>query len=53
MNYILTDKQPKLPLKYFEEIAAIPHGSGNEAAISAFIADTAARLGLYVRVYKP
>ena len=50
MNYILTDKQPKLPLKYFEEIAAIPHGSGNEAAISAFIADTAARLGLYVRV---
>ena len=50
MNYILTDKQPKLPLKYFEEIAAIPHGSGNEAAISSFIADTAARLGLYVRV---
>ena len=50
MNYILTDKQPKLPLKYFEEIAAIPHGSGNEAAISSYIADTAARLGLYVRV---
>ena len=24
MNYILTDKEPKLPLKYFEDISAIP-----------------------------
>lgn len=47
MNYILTDKEPKLPLKYFEDISAIPHGSYNEKAISAFIADTAAKLGLY------
>ena len=50
MNYILTDKEPKLPLKYFEDISAIPHGSYNEKAISAFIADTAAKLGLYARV---
>ena len=43
MNYILTDKEPKLPLKYFEDISAIPHGSYNEKAIPAFIADTAAK----------
>ena len=50
MNYILADKEPKLVLKYFEDISAIPRGSYNEKEASAFIAETAKKLGLYVRV---
>ena len=50
MKYILTDKEPKLPLKYFEDISAIPRGSYNEKAVAQFVADTAKRLGLYCRV---
>lgn len=32
--------------KYFEEISAIPRGSGNTAGISNYLADTAKKLGL-------
>ena len=37
------------PLSIFEELCAIPHGSGNTDKISAYCVDFAKRLGLYVR----
>ena len=30
MNYLLSDREPKQALRYFEEISQIPRGSGNE-----------------------
>ncbi len=42
--------KPELVWKYFEEIARIPRCSGNEAAISKYVAATAKRLGLAVKV---
>jgi dipeptidase D len=42
--------KPELVWKYFAEIAGIPHCSGNEAAISRYIAATAKRLGLVAKV---
>lgn len=50
MNYVIQNREPRLPLKYFEDISAIPHGSYNEKALAAFIAERAKELGLYVRV---
>ncbi len=41
--------QPPLIWKYFAEIAAIPHGSKNEAAIAKYVMETAKRLGLTAR----
>ena len=32
----LSDLEPKAVWKYFEEICGIPHGSGNEKAISDY-----------------
>ena len=29
MEYLLKDREPKEALRYFEEISAIPRGSGN------------------------
>ena len=37
---------PKLVWKYFAEIARIPRGSKNEAAISKYVYETAGKLGL-------
>ena len=37
MNYVIHNRQPEDALHYFEEICAIPHGSGNEQAISDFL----------------
>jgi len=42
--------KPELVWKYFEEIARIPHCSGNEAAISKYVAATAKRLGLAAKM---
>ncbi len=42
--------KPELVWKYFEEIARIPRCSGNEAAISKYVAATARRLGLSAKV---
>ena len=50
MEYILKDLEPKLALKYFEDISAIPRGSYNEAAAARFVAERAEALGLYHRV---
>jgi dipeptidase D len=41
--------KPELVWKYFAEIARIPRGSGNEAAIAKYVMDTAKRLGLSAR----
>ncbi|MCQ2528009.1 MAG: aminoacyl-histidine dipeptidase [Saccharofermentans sp.] len=43
---VLSDLQPALVWKYFEQICAIPHGSGNEQAISNYIVDFARTKGL-------
>ena len=37
MEYLLKDREPKEALRYFEEISAIPRGSGNEEAISQYL----------------
>ena len=50
MEYVIQNREPKLPLQYFEEISAIPRGSHNEAAVAAYVAQRAKELGLYVRV---
>jgi dipeptidase D len=42
--------KPELVWKYFEEIARIPRCSGNESAISKYVAATAKRLGLAAKV---
>ena len=47
---VLDGLNPKLVFEYFEQICAIPHGSGNEERISKFIAEFAVSRGLkYVR----
>ena len=38
---VLEHLEPKKVFAYFEEIAAIPHGSGNTKAISDYLADFA------------
>ena len=43
---ILSDIEPKEVLRYFEEIAAIPHGSTDTKKISNHIAAFAKELGL-------
>ena len=43
---MLEGLKPKAVWKYFEEICAIPHGSGNTAAISSYLQDFAKQNGL-------
>lgn len=45
----LCDLEPKDVWKYFEEICGIPHGSGNEKAISDYCVAFAEERGLWVR----
>lgn len=44
--------KPEGVWRYFAEISRIPRGSKNEAAISKYVADTAKKLGLEVKVDK-
>lgn len=46
MEYIVKGYQPEKLFAFFEEICAIPHGSGNEAAIAQYLVDFAAARGL-------
>jgi len=48
MKYVLSNYEPKLPLKYFEELSAIPRGSRNEKAAADYIEGVAKKLGLPV-----
>lgn len=44
MKYVLEALQPQNVFRLFEEISRIPRGSGNEAAVSRYVADFAAGL---------
>lgn len=46
---ILSSYEPTRVFQYFEEIAAIPHGSGNTTAISNYLVDFAKSHGLKYR----
>ena len=37
MEYVIKNREPADVLRYFEEISAIPRGSGNEKAIGEFL----------------
>lgn len=45
-NPVLANLEPKSVFRFFEELAAIPHGSGNTAAASAWAEDFAQKRGL-------
>ena len=45
MEYLTEDLEPKKVLRYFEEICAIPHGTGNEAKLAQYIASLASDCG--------
>lgn len=47
MEYIIKDREPKRLFEIFEEISAIPRGSGNEKQIADYICTFADRLGLF------
>lgn len=49
MSRILENMEPVDVLKFFEEICAIPHGSGNMEAISSYVVDFAKNHGLQYR----
>ncbi len=48
MNYVIKDHEPRRVLEIFEELCAIPHGSGNEKGIADYIDAFASDLGLEV-----
>lgn len=43
---ILSELEPKAVFEFFEQLCAIPHGSGDTGAVSAWLADFAERRGL-------
>lgn len=47
MEYIINGYEPKRLFEIFEEISAIPRGSGNEKAIADYICARAEKLGLF------
>lgn len=49
MKYVTEGLKPQMPLQYFEELAAIPRGSGNEEAAAKWIEQKAKDLGLYAK----
>jgi len=49
MSSAIEGLQPRLVWKYFAELATIPRGSGNEAAVSKWVQGTAKKLGLKVK----
>ncbi len=48
MDYQITGRKPEKLFHFFEEISAIPRGSGNEKAISDYLVDFAKKRGLWV-----
>ncbi len=48
MNYIVNGYEPARVFEIFENLCAIPHGSGNEKGIADYIDAFASRLGLFV-----
>lgn len=47
MEYIINNKKPEKLFRLFEEISAIPRGSGNEKGIADYIEDFAKARGLF------
>ena len=47
MNYVVNGREPKSIFNFFEDICAIPHGSGNEKGIADYIEAFAKKRGLY------
>lgn len=45
-TYLLKDFEPRTVLRHFEDICAIPHGTGHEAALRSHIAELASEYGL-------
>lgn len=50
MEYIITGVRHNRVFNIFEEICAIPHGSGNEAGVARYIAEYAKAKGCFVMV---
>ena len=48
MEYIVKGYEPKAVFEIFEDICAIPHGSGNEKAVADYIEEYANKRGLFV-----
>ncbi|MDO4267772.1 MAG: beta-Ala-His dipeptidase [Eubacteriales bacterium] len=46
-EYVLTDRQPQLLYRYFEDISAIPRVSGNEEAAASYVKEIAGKHGLW------
>ena len=46
MNYVTAGYEPKEVLQYFEDLARIPRGSGNCAAVAQYVYDWGKNLGL-------
>lgn len=50
MSYVIHGYKPEKLFRYFEDLAAIPHGSGNESAVADWLVAFAEERGLeYVR----
>lgn len=47
MKYLLQGVAPQVPLRFFEEISAIPRASGNEAGIAEYLVEFARARGLF------
>ena len=47
MKYLLQDVAPQVPLRFFEEICAIPRASGNEGGIADYLCTFAKAHGLF------
>lgn len=50
MEYVIKNREPADVLRYFEEISAIPRGSGNEKAIGEYLLNFAGEHGLEARM---
>lgn len=48
MNYVVRGYEPKAVFEIFEDICAIPHGSGNEKGVADYIEAYAKKRGLFV-----
>ncbi|MBQ8407465.1 MAG: aminoacyl-histidine dipeptidase [Clostridia bacterium] len=48
MNYVTAGYEPRAVLEIFEELCAIPHGSGNEKGVADYVEAYAKKRGLFV-----
>ena len=48
MNYVIKDYKPKRVFEIFEDLCAIPHGSGNEKGIADYIEAFAKERKLFI-----